>query len=181
MPSIIFNVYFHLSFSLSSSSLSQLQLVLAAAFKRADISSLLQTSSLATINSADSCENLSGLTKKQTEICKHNTELMGAVRVGAQLAINECQTQFRSRRWNCSALDGSAVFGKILNEGTREAAFVHAITSAGVAYAVTRVCSSGQLMKCGCDRTVYGVETGFQWAGKWAPLLFLPITFHLNN
>lgn len=151
-------------------------------FLKPTFRSLLQSSSLAAINSADSCENLSGLNKKQTEICKRNIELMGAVRVGAELAINECQTQFRSRRWNCSALDGTAVFGKILNEGTREAAFVHAITSAGVAYAVTRVCSSGQLMKCGCDRTIYGLAQGFQWAGKWIlsicttclSLLFLP-------
>jgi len=38
--------------------------------------------------------------------------------------------------------------------GTREAAFVHAITSAGVVYAVTRACSSGQLHRCGCDRSI---------------------------
>lgn len=42
--------------------------------------------------------------------------------------------------------------------GTREAAFVYAISSAGVAFAVTRACSSGELEKCGCDRTVHGVS-----------------------
>lgn len=42
--------------------------------------------------------------------------------------------------------------------GTREAAFVYAISSAGVAFAVTRACSSGELDKCGCDRTVQGVS-----------------------
>ncbi|XP_008563662.1 PREDICTED: protein Wnt-4-like, partial [Galeopterus variegatus] len=52
------------------------------------------------------------------------------------------------------------------HSGTREAAFVYAISSAGVAFAVTRACSSGELEKCGCDRTVHGVSPqGFQWSG----------------
>lgn len=50
--------------------------------------------------------------------------------------------------------------------GTREAAFVHAISAAGVAHALTRACSAGELEDCGCDRTVRGVSPeGFQWAG----------------
>lgn len=50
--------------------------------------------------------------------------------------------------------------------GTREAAFVHAISAAGVAHSVTRSCSSGDLQKCGCDRTVSGSSNdGFMWSG----------------
>ncbi|KAK3599590.1 hypothetical protein CHS0354_035831 [Potamilus streckersoni] len=50
--------------------------------------------------------------------------------------------------------------------GTREAAFVHSISSAGVAHALTRACSSGDLEKCGCDRTVRGRSAeGFEWSG----------------
>ena len=50
--------------------------------------------------------------------------------------------------------------------GTRQAAFVHAISSAGVSHAVTRACSSGQLDRCGCDRTIRGKSPkGFEWAG----------------
>lgn len=48
-----------------------------------------------------------------------------------------------------------AIFSTLV-AGTREAAFVYAISSAGVAFAVTRACSSGELDKCGCDRTVQG-------------------------
>ena len=52
------------------------------------------------------------------------------------------------------------------HEGTREAAFVHAISAAGVAHALTRACSAGELDDCGCDRTVRGASPeGFQWAG----------------
>lgn len=47
--------------------------------------------------------------------------------------------------------------------GTREMAFVHAISSAGVAHALTRACSSGELENCGCDRSLRGMSPeGFQ-------------------
>lgn len=53
----------------------------------------------------------------------------------------------------------------ILDSGTREAAFVHALSSAAVAVAVTRACTRGELERCGCDRKVRGVspegELGF--------------------
>lgn len=35
---------------------------------------------------------------------------------------------------------------------TRETGYVNAITAAGVTYAVTKVCTSGNLMECSCDR-----------------------------
>lgn len=51
---------------------------------------------------------------------------------------------------------------------------MYAISSAGVAFAVTRACSSGELEKCGCDRTVHGVSPqgkcgqwgGHAWQGR---------------
>ncbi|XP_041378276.1 protein Wnt-4-like isoform X2 [Gigantopelta aegis] len=124
-------------------------------------------SSQASIQSADTCEALTGLVKRQRRLCKKNVELMDSVKVGALRAIEECQNQFANRRWNCSTSDTKRLFGNvILKQGTREAAFVHAISSAGVAHAVTRACSSGQLQKCGCDRTVRGRSPeGFEWSG----------------
>ncbi|VDK64767.1 unnamed protein product [Anisakis simplex] len=59
------------------------------------------------------------------------------------------------------------VFGDvILRDGTREAAFVHAISAAGVAYRVTKDCSKGLIDKCGCDQSVHRRrEDHFSWSG----------------
>ncbi|CAG5129976.1 unnamed protein product, partial [Candidula unifasciata] len=124
-------------------------------------------SSLAHVSDEENCETLAGLVKRQRRLCRRNVELMDSVRVGAMMAIEECQSQFKYRRWNCSTESSSKLFGNvILKQGTREAAFVHSISSAGVAHAVTRACSSGQLQKCGCDRTVRGrSQDGFEWSG----------------
>ncbi|XP_055339020.1 protein Wnt-4-like [Paramacrobiotus metropolitanus] len=85
---------------------------------------------------------------------------MDNVRKAAILAMEECQFQFRSRLWNCSAVDTIKLYG------TREAAFVHAISSASVAYAVTRACSTGELSKCSCDNSIRGRSPdGHQWSG----------------
>lgn len=54
----------------------------------------------------------------------------------------------------------------IVPAGTRETAFVHAISAAGLAHALTRACSSGRMDDCGCDRSVRGEsKDGFKWSG----------------
>ncbi|KAK1125426.1 hypothetical protein K0M31_005794 [Melipona bicolor] len=42
------------------------------------------------------------LTAKQQAICSRSPPVLQAVSAGARLAIEECQHQFRSARWNCS-------------------------------------------------------------------------------
>ena len=74
-------------------------------------------SAIATIERADTCENLTGLSKRQIKICKKHLEVMNSVKSGAALAIVECGVQFRTRRWNCSTLDQGALFGSVLNQG----------------------------------------------------------------
>lgn len=44
------------------------------------------------------------------------------------------------------------VLGSINRSDTRETSFILAITAAGVAYAVTRACTSGALVECSCDK-----------------------------
>jgi len=52
--------------------------------------------------------------------------------------------------------------------GTKESAFVNAISSASIAHAVTRGCSSGLLSGCSCDssrRQGPSQKDSFQWEG----------------
>nr|XP_045623723.1 protein Wnt-16-like [Procambarus clarkii] len=51
--------------------------------------------------------------------------------------------------------------------GSKETAFIYAVTSAGVVHAVTHACSSGNLTDCSCDMSKQGLSTpeGWKWGG----------------
>ncbi|XP_049301415.1 protein wingless [Anopheles funestus] len=96
------------------------------------------------------------LRRKQRRLVRENHGVLAAITKGANLAINECQHQFRTRRWNCSTrnfLRGKNLFGKIVERGCRETAFIYAITSAAVTHSVARACSEGSIDSCTCDRS----------------------------
>ncbi|XP_078386804.1 protein Wnt-8b [Cetorhinus maximus] len=86
-----------------------------------------------------------------------------SVAAGAQSGIEECKHQFAWDRWNCPerALQLSTHSG--LRNANREAAFVHAISSAGVMYTLTRNCSLGDFENCGCDDSRNGQLGGQGW------------------
>ncbi|EGI59756.1 Protein Wnt-4 [Acromyrmex echinatior] len=113
------------------------------------------------------CKN-AHLTAKQQAICSRSPPVLQAVRAGARLAIEECQHQFRSARWNCSVSPENPenVFGGVMLVNSREAAFIYAVSSAGVAYSVTRACSRGELTDCSCDNRVRARRpNNWQWGG----------------
>ncbi|XP_073999659.1 protein Wnt-5b-like isoform X2 [Rhodnius prolixus] len=91
------------------------------------------------------CAQLGGLSAGQRRLCQLYMDHMGRVAAGVHSALQECQYQFRQHRWNCSTAPHDLL-------GTRESAFVSAITAAGVAYAVSRSCRDGQLSSCSCSR-----------------------------
>ena len=49
--------------------------------------------------------------------------------------------------------------------GTREAAYVHAITAAGISYVISKGCALGNFKGCGCDETKVGAGQSFTWEG----------------
>ncbi|KAM4790280.1 LOW QUALITY PROTEIN: protein Wnt-4-like [Cyanocitta cristata] len=117
-----------------------------------------QTSLKAVLQDPRGCDGLAGLVEEQVRICRRQVEAMEAVQRGAELAVLECQHQFHSHRWNSSPLQGLQVCSKATIQGTRESLFIHAISAASIAFAVTRACSRRELHKCGCDHKVQGVS-----------------------
>lgn len=115
------------------------------------------------------CNSLPGLVAQQIQVCLSYPNTIPSVTNGARRAIQQCQWQFRNERWNCSTqiADRSNTFEQTLLRGSKETAFVYAITSAGVVHALTQACSSGNLTACTCDRSSEGKSTpqGWKWGG----------------
>jgi hypothetical protein len=78
-------------------------------------------------------------------------KLIGLFARAAKLAIDECQYQFRSKRWNCTVFDRPNVFGRLATVKSRETAFIYALNAAAAMYEVTRACGRGELKACSCS------------------------------
>ncbi|KAK2179727.1 hypothetical protein NP493_475g00032 [Ridgeia piscesae] len=113
------------------------------------------------------CAEIDVLAPRQRELCSRSRHILDVVSSGASAGIDECQYQFRLRRWNCSTFNTTDVFGKILDLKTREKAYIYAVSSAGVMHAVTQACARGTLDICSCDTHVRArePEAGFLWGG----------------
>ncbi|KAK6642329.1 hypothetical protein RUM43_003830 [Polyplax serrata] len=127
-----------------------------------------QNEESSSISYQENCHNLSYLAPKQKELCTLSENYLTAVSMGARMGIEECQHQFKNSRWNCSTFSNTtSIFGGMLSVKSRETAYVYAISSAGVAYAVTRACSRGELKECNCDARVRlkKPRKNWQWGG----------------
>ncbi|CAG0893280.1 unnamed protein product [Cyprideis torosa] len=116
----------------------------------------------------EDCSNVTFLNEKQKEACQSSTQALHFISLGAQLGMTECSHQFKHQRWNCSIIDEDVMFGRGLQLPTREKAYLHSVTSAGVTFAVTRACSNGKMESCSCDDRIHKRrrETGsWQWGG----------------
>ncbi|CAH1176108.1 unnamed protein product [Phaedon cochleariae] len=125
------------------------------------------------------CRTVPGLSKAQLELCYRLPNATVFALQGLNQAVKECQHQFQGHRWNCSSLQTrgrNPYINSMLQRGYREAAFAHAITSAGITISISRACSSGQLNNCGCDSKTYKMKetlssanslskTDWKWGG----------------
>lgn len=114
-------------------------------------------------NSPNICTRIKGLSGGQEKLCMLYTDHMLHVGRGARSGIGECQYQFRNRRWNCSTVDDTTVFGPVLAIPSKEAAFAHAVASAGVVHSVSRGCRDGQLASCGCSNAKRPKDLKSEW------------------
>uniref|UniRef100_A0AAV2IV40 Protein Wnt n=1 Tax=Knipowitschia caucasica TaxID=637954 RepID=A0AAV2IV40_KNICA len=109
------------------------------------------------------CSQLSGLSQGQRKLCQLYQDHMMYIGDGAKTGIKECQFQFRQRRWNCSTVEDSTVFGRVMHIGSRETAFTYAISAAGVVNSVSRACREGELSTCGCSRAARPRDLPRDW------------------
>lgn len=65
------------------------------------------------------CSTSSNLSPGQFKFCRKTEDHMTSVFKGAGMAIMECQSQFRDRRWNCSVVSKENVFGTVAEKGDR--------------------------------------------------------------
>nr|CAD2192281.1 unnamed protein product [Meloidogyne enterolobii] len=91
-----------------------------------------------------------GLIAYQARVCVRLPELIPHIINAASLTVDVCQAAFANRRWNCSSILTAPNLSAELNSGTKEQAFVYALSSAAVTHQVAKACSSGQLANCPC-------------------------------
>lgn len=124
------------------------------------------------MSQAQICQSLSGWTKLQKKFCLEHFDFVDVIYQAAKMTISECQSQFKSRRWNCSTSNDPSVFKFLPESGLREAAFVYALSSAALTYSITSACSEGKLAGCSCDETKKRpIRNGHLWTGYFIKIL----------
>lgn len=112
------------------------------------------------------CSRLPGWTPIQRKFCQEHFDYAEIIRRAAKLTIDECQSQFKSRRWNCSISRLPNIFNRLPESGVRESSFLYALSSAALTYSITNACSEGRLAGCSCDESKQGKLTnGYKWSG----------------
>ncbi|XP_061207402.1 protein Wnt-11 isoform X2 [Lathamus discolor] len=127
---------------------------------------LSKTPSALALNQTQHCKQLEGLVVSQVQLCRSNLELMQTIIQAAREVIKTCRKTFSDMRWNCSSIELAPNYLLDLERGTRESAFVYALSAAAISHTIARACTTGDLPGCSCG-PIPG-ETpgpGYRWGG----------------
>ncbi|KAJ6663197.1 hypothetical protein lerEdw1_010333 [Lerista edwardsae] len=118
-------------------------------------------------NETQHCRLLEGAaTEPLAQLCRRHLEAMPSAVEAAVQAKRLCQETFADMRWNCSALREAPGFAPVLLRGTRESAFVYALSAAAITHSIARACGLGQLPLCSCGATPSEEpQPDFRWGG----------------
>ncbi|XP_008842451.1 protein Wnt-11 isoform X1 [Nannospalax galili] len=111
---------------------------------------LSKTPAALALNQTQHCKQLEGLVSAQVQLCRSNLELMRTIVHAAREAMKACRRAFADMRWNCSSIELAPNYLLDLERGTRESAFVYALSAAAISHAIARACTSGDLPGCSC-------------------------------
>ncbi|XP_038617836.1 protein Wnt-11 isoform X3 [Tachyglossus aculeatus] len=118
------------------------------------------------LNQTQHCKQLEGLVASQVQLCRSNLELMHTVVQAAREVVKTCRKTFSDMRWNCSSIERAPNYLLDLERGTRESAFVYALSAAAISHTIARACTTGDLPGCSCG-PVPGESPGpgYRWGG----------------
>ncbi|XP_063112539.1 protein Wnt-11 isoform X1 [Cavia porcellus] len=111
---------------------------------------LSKTPAALALNQTQHCKQLEGLVSAQVQLCRSNLELMHTIVHAAREVMKACRRAFADMRWNCSSIELAPNYLLDLERGTRESAFVYALSAATISHAIARACTSGDLPGCSC-------------------------------
>ncbi|XP_074392238.1 protein Wnt-11 isoform X3 [Zonotrichia albicollis] len=111
---------------------------------------LSKTSLALALNQTQHCKQLEGLVVSQVQLCRSNLELMQTIIQAAREVIKTCRKTFSDMRWNCSSIELAPNYLLDLDRGTRESAFVYALSAAAISHTIARACTTGDLPGCSC-------------------------------
>ncbi|XP_039765944.1 protein Wnt-11b-2-like [Pararge aegeria] len=86
----------------------------------------------------------------QARACRRQPAAMPHVAAAARLARAACLDAHAGERWNCTSIELAPRFTPDLLTGTREQAYVYAMSAAALSWSVARACASGALAACSC-------------------------------
>ncbi|KHN86399.1 Protein Wnt-11b-2 [Toxocara canis] len=108
-----------------------------------------------------------GLVGYQARMCRRISELMPVIIRASQSTVSACQKIFADRRWNCSSILLAPHLKPDLTKGTKEQAYVYALSSAAITHHVAKACVSGDLPYCPCglNSPTVSADATYKWKG----------------